>query len=81
MHEAVYATVLLVRDGIARAAWPLNGEGRPDIGVVDELARQHQRARRLGYELALLNPCADLTRLLELAGLTELFGSGAEYVD
>ena len=45
---------------------------RPDMALVDALARLHLVARRNGYALMLREPCAELRDVLELAGLSDL---------
>jgi hypothetical protein len=47
---------------------------RPDLALVEKLARLHLAARRLGASVVLRDPCPRLRELLELVGLVELFG-------
>jgi hypothetical protein len=69
--------VVLVRDGIEVAGWPLAGRRPPDLEVVDELARLQLAARRLGCSIRLRHACLELLGLLELVGLAEvLAGAG-----
>ena len=63
------ATVVMVRGGIEVASWPLRRQGRPDLALVDELARVHLTAIRMGCGIRLRQPCQDLLELLELVGL------------
>ena len=46
----------------------------PTLAVIDHLCRLQLDARRLGGELVLRNPCADLQRLIRFAGLVETLG-------
>jgi len=48
------------------------GELHPDVGAVEALARLALLAQRLGCELRLQNPSAELIDLIELAGLSEV---------
>jgi hypothetical protein len=64
--------VVLVRGNAEIARWALGGPGRPDLGVVDRLARLQLAARRLGCSIRLEAPCAELAELLVLAGLDEI---------
>jgi hypothetical protein len=54
-------------DEVAR--WPLEAGARPDLAVVDELARLQLAARRFGLSLRLCDPCGCLCELLDLVGL------------
>jgi hypothetical protein len=66
------AVVVLVLGGTELASWPLVGCGRPDITVVDRLARWQLDARRLGCRIELREACGELTELLDLVGLGEV---------
>ncbi len=69
--------VVLVRDGIEVASGALVRRPRPDLGVVDELARLQLAARRVGCSIRLRHACLELWELLELVGLAEvLTGAG-----
>ncbi len=46
----------------------------PDAGTVEALARMQLTAKRLGGSLKVRDACPDLRDLLDLAGLSELFG-------
>jgi ABC-type transporter Mla MlaB component len=72
-----HATVVLARGGVDLARWPLAGRGRPDLAVVDELARLQLAARHLGCSIRLRGACRELSELLELAGLTEIVTGAA----
>lgn len=73
------ATVVLVRAGIEVASWPLRRRGRPGLALVDELARLHLTAIRMGCGIRLRQPCPDLLELLDLVGLRGVVvESGAE---
>ena len=64
--------MVLVRDGIEVASWPLVGRGRPGLGAVDQLARLQLAARRLGCSIRLRDACPELWELVDLLGLTEV---------
>lgn len=64
------AEVVLLRDGIEVASWPLLcEEDRVDLGALDALARLQLKARRQGCTVWLRHACPDLVELLELLGL------------
>ena len=65
------SAVVLRRGNREVASWPLWPD-RPDLGLVDELARLQLLVRRLGYSICVRDPCPRLTELLELAGLTDV---------
>ena len=47
-------------------------DGRPDLAVLDALARLHLAARRSGMRCELVSTGCDLAELLDLAGLSGL---------
>ena len=64
------AEVVLLRDAVEVASWPLRGaQGRVDLGAVNALARLQLEARRQGCTVWLRHACPDLLKLLELVGL------------
>jgi hypothetical protein len=64
------AEVVLLRDGIEVAFWPLRApDGRVDLRVVDAVARLQLEARRQGCTVWLRHACPNLVDLLELTGL------------
>lgn len=65
------ATVVLVRDGVEVASWPLAGTGT-GLDVVEALARLQLGARRLGCSIRVRDACPRLSELLDLAGLGEV---------
>jgi ABC-type transporter Mla MlaB component len=67
-------TVVLKRGDADVASWPLPLPpcGRPDMAVVDQLARLQLEARRLGCSIRLRNVCSELVELLELSGLDDV---------
>ena len=65
-------TVVLRRGDADVASWPLPC-GRPDMAIVDRLARLQLEARRLGCSIQLRNACPELVELIELSGLDEVF--------
>jgi ABC-type transporter Mla MlaB component len=54
------------------ATWPLPRCGRPDIGIVDQLARLQLEAHRLGCSIRVHHVCRELVELLELSGLDDV---------
>lgn len=73
-RPVTYATLMVVRDEVVVNSWSLAGAGPPDAATVDELARVYVLVRRLGYTVRLRNVSADLSKLLDLCGLSHLFG-------
>ena len=72
---AVWCRVtVLGPDGRLRASWPVCRPGRPDLGVVEGLARLQLAARRQGGRVVLVEPCAELVELLDLVGLLGAVG-------
>ncbi|MBV8981472.1 MAG: hypothetical protein JO086_11275 [Acidimicrobiia bacterium] len=71
-------TVVLTRNGREVARWPLPDGGRPDMVVVDRLARLHLEAKRLGCTIILRNVSSELAELLELSGLDDVVVAVAE---
>ena len=71
------ATVELVRGDTAVIRWPLQSLARPDLGVVDQLARLQLLARRLGCRIRLRDVCPELRDLLDLVGLGEIVSEPA----
>ena len=63
------AVVVLVEHGREVAAWPLLAFRRPDLGLVDDLARLALSAKRLGCTIRVRDACPELRGLLRLAGL------------
>jgi hypothetical protein len=69
------AEVVLLRDGVEVASWPLLcAGGRVDLEAVDALARLQLEARRRGCTVWLRRACPDLIELLELVGLLQVIG-------
>ncbi len=52
--------------------------GRPDLAVVDRLARLELGARRAGLSVRLRDAHPELCELLELCGLGEVLGAGRQ---
>jgi hypothetical protein len=63
--------VLVCRD-VEVASWLVAGLDRPDLAVVDELARLQLAARRLGCSIRLRAAGTEVCELLDLVGLGEL---------
>ncbi len=66
--------MVLLRGDEELARWALTHSGRPDLGLVDEVARLQLAARRAGCSIWLRHACPDLVGLLELAGLRDVVG-------
>ncbi len=64
--------VLRASDGDEVASWPVDGAARPDVALVDALARLQLVARRLGCSIRLRHASADLLGLLDLLGLAHV---------
>jgi hypothetical protein len=73
--------VVLARGDTELGRWPLGVLNRADLAVVDQLARMHLVARRVGCSLRLCGVRPELSQLLELVGLAELeTGAGLRQV-
>jgi hypothetical protein len=68
------AYVLLTRDGEEVARWPILFRCRPDLSLVDELARLQLAAGRVGCRITVAHgdDADDLLALLELVGLADV---------
>ncbi len=81
---AVAAVVVWVRvvlvgaSGTELAAWVLEGQGLPDLATVNAIARSQLSARRAGGCIRLQEVSADLSALLDLAGLLREVGGEVE---
>ena len=71
--EGPGTVVLVVDGGIELIVGRVDGR-RPDLAVVDVLARCQLAARRAGCAIRLRDPCPELGALLELVGLAEIVG-------
>lgn len=69
--------VVVVVDGDLEVSITL-GKRRPDLGLVEELARLRLMAGQLGYTFRLDNPCSTVRELLDLVGLGELSTAGSD---
>jgi hypothetical protein len=67
----VLPTVVLRRGDVDVASWPLPRR-RPDMSVVDQLARLQLEARRLGCSIRLRHACPELVELIEFSGLEDV---------
>jgi hypothetical protein len=66
-------TYVVVMQGDSEvASWPLPGMPRPDMAVIDELARLQLAARRAGCEIRLRDARGFLWQLIHLAGLADV---------
>jgi hypothetical protein len=55
--------------GVVVGGFDLEGEGDPDLGAVDDIARVALQAARLGGGITLRDVCPAMGALLELAAL------------
>ena len=69
--------VVLVRGNAEVACWPLPAGLRPDLWVVDRLARLQLAARRAGYSIRLRDAPGRLRELIDLAGLSDIVTDAA----
>jgi ABC-type transporter Mla MlaB component len=77
-QSSAVAVLVRVREGNELARWPLRSLRRPDLSLVDDLARLQLDARRLGCSIRVEGACADLRSLLELVGLTAVIPCGRD---
>ncbi len=66
------ATVVLAVGGAEIARWPLAGSSRPDLAVIDSLARLALTARRLGGAVTLRGAGPELLALIDFVGLDDV---------
>jgi len=66
------AIVVLAVGGTEVASWPLAGSARPDLAVIDALARLALTARRLGGAIGLRDAGPELLGLIQFVGLDDL---------
>jgi len=66
------AIVVLAVGGAEVASWPLAGSTRPDLEVIDGLARLALAARRLGGAVALQGAGPELLDLMHFVGLDDV---------
>ncbi|HEX8771110.1 MAG TPA: hypothetical protein VF711_10125 [Acidimicrobiales bacterium] len=66
-------TVMVVVDGEAVVArWRIEDPARPDLSMVETMARLYLASRRLGLEIRLEHSSAEVGQLLDLVGLADL---------
>jgi hypothetical protein len=66
--------VVMIVDGAEVVVWEPPVGVRPNLDVIEHLARLRLAARRRGYELRLRDPCADMVALIKFVGLAGVFG-------
>jgi hypothetical protein len=66
------AIVVLAVGGTEIGRWPLAGSSRPDLEVIDELARLALTARRFGAQIGLREPGPELLSLMRFVGLDDV---------
>jgi hypothetical protein len=66
------AIVVLAVGGTEMASWPLTGSSRPDLAVIDTLARFALAARRLGGAITVRGAGPELLALIDFVGLDDV---------
>lgn len=66
------ATVVLAVGGMEMASWTLVGSTRPDLAVIDSLARLALAARRLGGAVTVRGAGPELLALIDFVGLDDV---------
>jgi hypothetical protein len=66
------AIVVLAVGGMELARWPLTGSTRPDLAVIDSLARLALAARRLGGAVTVRGAGPELLALIDFVGLDDV---------
>ena len=66
------AIVVLAVGGTEVARWPLAGSTRPDLSVIDSLARSALMARRRGGAITVQGAGPQLLRLINFVGLDDV---------
>jgi hypothetical protein len=66
--------VVMIVDGDEVVVWEPPVGVRPNLDVIERLARLRLAARRRGYEVRLRDPCADMVALIKFVGLASVFG-------
>ena len=74
----ISATVVVVRDQVEVAAWPLEARGDATLALIEELARLQLAARRIGCTIRLRDQQPGFAALLELVGLVEVLGQAED---
>ena len=64
--------MVLAVGGTEMARWPLVGSTRPDLSVIDSLARLALTARRLGGAITVRGAGPELVNLIEFVGLDDV---------
>ena len=71
------AIVVLAVEGTEVARWPLAGSSRPDLEVIDDLARLALAARCFGGEIGLRHAGPELLGLIRFVGLDDVLAVDA----
>jgi hypothetical protein len=66
------ANLVLAIGGTEMASWPLAGSARPDLDVIDNLARLALAARRLGGTIGVRGAGPELLALIRFVGLDDV---------
>src|SRR5262245_25486563 len=75
--EPAPTVVVVVHDGIELVSVEL-AQGRPDLALVDALARLQLLVSRFGGRIHLRDACPELCGLLDLVGLATVLPAGSE---
>ncbi len=78
--DDVAAVVVLARDGVEIARWPLVVPGPVELSVIDDLARLQLAARRMGCSIKLRDACGELTALLAFLGLARAVAGATDAI-
>lgn len=69
--DGAWAVVVLVDDKVEIVVGRMVG-ARPDLALVNALARLHLAAGRFGYSIRVRGRCEELCELLDLVGLADV---------
>ena len=75
------AIVVLAVGGTEMTRWPLAGSSRPDLSVIDALARYALAARRLGGAITVRGAGPELLALIDFVGLDDVIVADASAID
>lgn len=70
--EVVHNTLVLSADGSVLGTWQVRLRRPPDLDLVDDLARLRLVCGRLGWSVALRNPCPLMRIAIDVAGLDDV---------
>ena len=73
--------MVLAVGGTEMTRWSLAGSSRPDLSVIDTLARYALAARRLGGAITVRGAGPELLALIEFVGLDDVIVTDASAID